>query len=70
MRAESWYSPFTFFFQEVKCGDFKAVIVEVSGQAHYTGTASFIVEDDDPLRDGFLLKWLIWLLRAFFKLLS
>lgn len=42
--------------REAKCGDFKAVIVEVAGQAHYTGTASFIVEDDDPLRDGFLLK--------------
>ncbi|XP_033260560.1 trans-3-hydroxy-L-proline dehydratase isoform X3 [Orcinus orca] len=44
------------FSFEVKCGDFKAVIVEVSGQAHYTGTANFTVEDDDPLRDGFLLK--------------
>ncbi|XP_003472411.1 trans-3-hydroxy-L-proline dehydratase [Cavia porcellus] len=42
--------------REAKCGDFKAVIVEVSGQAHYTGTASFTVEDDDPLKDGFLLK--------------
>ncbi|KAM7159123.1 trans-3-hydroxy-L-proline dehydratase isoform 2-T2 [Molossus nigricans] len=42
--------------QKEKCGDFNAVIVEVSGQAHYTGTASFIVEDGDPLRDGFLLK--------------
>lgn len=43
-------------FQEGKCGDFKAVIVEVAGQAHYTGTASLTVEEDDPLRDGFLLK--------------
>ncbi|XP_054549948.1 trans-3-hydroxy-L-proline dehydratase-like [Talpa occidentalis] len=42
--------------REAKCGDFKAVILEVSGQAHYTGTASFVVEDDDPLKDGFLLK--------------
>lgn len=42
--------------REAKCGDFNAVIVEVSGRAHYTGMASFIVEDDDPLRDGFLLK--------------
>ncbi|EPQ12590.1 Hypothetical protein D623_10027198 [Myotis brandtii] len=42
--------------REAKCGDFNAVIVEVSGQAHYTGTASFTIEDDDPLRDGFLLK--------------
>lgn len=42
--------------REAKCGDFKAVIVEVAGQAHYTGTANLTVEDDDPLRDGFLLK--------------
>ncbi|XP_066130288.1 trans-3-hydroxy-L-proline dehydratase isoform X2 [Saccopteryx bilineata] len=42
--------------REAKCGDFNAVIVEVSGQAHYTGTARFIVEDGDPLKDGFLLK--------------
>lgn len=42
--------------REAKCGDFKAVIVEVAGQAHYTGTANLTVEDGDPLRDGFLLK--------------
>nr|XP_004649287.1 trans-3-hydroxy-L-proline dehydratase [Jaculus jaculus] len=42
--------------KEAKCGDFKAVVVEVSGRAHYTGAASLTVEDDDPLRDGFLLK--------------
>ncbi|XP_043553720.1 trans-L-3-hydroxyproline dehydratase [Chiloscyllium plagiosum] len=42
--------------EETKCGDFKAVIVEVAGQAYYTGTASFYVEDDDDLKDGFLLR--------------
>ncbi|XP_069772968.1 trans-L-3-hydroxyproline dehydratase [Narcine bancroftii] len=42
--------------EETKCGDFKAVIVEISGQAHYTGTANFYVEDDDNLKDGFLLQ--------------
>ncbi|XP_019581380.2 trans-3-hydroxy-L-proline dehydratase isoform X1 [Rhinolophus sinicus] len=42
--------------REANCGDFHGVIVEVSGQSHYTGIASFIIEDDDPLRDGFLLK--------------
>ncbi|XP_071971894.1 trans-3-hydroxy-L-proline dehydratase [Engystomops pustulosus] len=42
--------------KETVCGDYKAVIVEVSGQAHYTGTASFTLESDDPLKDGFLLK--------------
>lgn len=56
MSAAFWYyAPFT-FFQEAKCGDLKSVIVEVSGQAHYTGAASLIVEDADPLKDGFLLK--------------
>ncbi|XP_078262729.1 trans-3-hydroxy-L-proline dehydratase isoform X2 [Rhinoraja longicauda] len=42
--------------EETKCGDFKAVVVEISGQAHYTGTANFCVEDDDDLKDGFLLR--------------
>ncbi|KAM4012971.1 trans-3-hydroxy-L-proline dehydratase [Anomaloglossus baeobatrachus] len=42
--------------KETVCGDHKAVIVEVSGQAHYTGAASFTLESDDPLKDGFLLK--------------
>uniref|UniRef100_UPI00398E470F trans-L-3-hydroxyproline dehydratase isoform X2 n=1 Tax=Pristiophorus japonicus TaxID=55135 RepID=UPI00398E470F len=42
--------------EETICGDYQAVIVEVSGQAHYTGTANFYVEDDDSLKDGFLLR--------------
>lgn len=42
--------------QETKCGDFKAVTVEVAGHAHYTGTASFVLENDDDLKNGFLLK--------------
>ncbi|XP_075699692.1 trans-3-hydroxy-L-proline dehydratase isoform X1 [Rhinoderma darwinii] len=42
--------------KETVCGDYKAVIVEVSGQAHYTGAATFTLESDDPLKDGFLLK--------------
>ncbi|KAM5274554.1 trans-3-hydroxy-L-proline dehydratase [Ctenodactylus gundi] len=42
--------------RKTNCGDLKAVVVEVSGQAHYTGVASFTVEDGDPLKDGFLLK--------------
>jgi trans-L-3-hydroxyproline dehydratase len=32
------------------------VTVEVGGRAHYTGTSSFTVEADDPLKDGFLLR--------------
>ena len=37
------------------CGRHDAVTVEVGGTAHYTGTASFTAEADDPMRDGFLL---------------
>ncbi|NWX08360.1 T3HPD dehydratase, partial [Caloenas nicobarica] len=39
-----------------KCGDYNAVVVEVSGEAFYTGTATFTVEEEDPLKHGFVLK--------------
>ncbi|XP_061098075.1 trans-L-3-hydroxyproline dehydratase [Conger conger] len=42
--------------QESRCGDFKAVVVEVAGHAHYTGTSSLVQESDDNLSCGFLLK--------------
>ncbi|XP_075048872.1 trans-3-hydroxy-L-proline dehydratase [Mixophyes fleayi] len=42
--------------KETVLGDYKAVIVEVCGQGYYTGTSSFILENEDPLKDGFLLK--------------
>jgi proline racemase len=41
---------------QTKAGDFDAVSVRVSGNAYYCGEAIFIVEDDDPLRCGFLLR--------------
>ena len=37
-------------------GAYDAVTVEVTGHAHYTGTARFTVEPDDLLAGGFLLK--------------
>jgi len=37
-------------------GSHDAVIVEVTGHAHYTGRARFTVEPDDLLAGGFLLK--------------
>ena len=37
-------------------GRFDAVTVEVGGRAHYTGTARFTLEADDPLAGGFLLR--------------
>ena len=33
-----------------------AVITEVAGRAHLTGFHQFVLEPDDPLRDGFLLR--------------
>ncbi|XP_071962703.1 trans-L-3-hydroxyproline dehydratase-like [Antedon mediterranea] len=40
--------------KQVKCNDFDAVVVEVSGQGHYTGEASFILEEGDIVGEGFL----------------
>lgn len=37
-------------------GDRQGVVVRVGGRAYYSGTAEFIVEADDPLRDGFDLS--------------
>lgn len=42
--------------QEAKFGDYNAVIVEVSGEAFYTGTATFTFEEEDPLKHGFFFK--------------
>lgn len=37
------------------CGGVPAVVVRVSGRAYHSGRAEFIVEQDDPLADGFAL---------------
>ena len=41
--------------EETRAGPYRAVTVEVSGQAHYHGEARFTLEPDDPLAEGFLL---------------
>ncbi|HEX2891322.1 proline racemase family protein [Vineibacter terrae] len=41
--------------RETTAGGRKAVIVEVAGEAHYTGENVFRLEDDDPLRWGFTI---------------
>ncbi|XP_023215257.1 trans-L-3-hydroxyproline dehydratase-like [Centruroides sculpturatus] len=42
--------------ETVKYGPYPAaVVVEVSGNAYYTGSHRFFYEDDDPLKDGFFL---------------
>ena len=42
--------------REASEGDMPAVVVRVSGRAHYSGRAEFVVEDDDPLGGGFLVR--------------
>jgi trans-L-3-hydroxyproline dehydratase len=37
-------------------GGHPAIIPEVSGTAHITGMNTFLIDPDDPLRDGFLLR--------------
>jgi trans-L-3-hydroxyproline dehydratase len=41
---------------ETRTGRHRAVIVEVAGEAHYTGESTFRFEDDDRLRWGFDLR--------------
>jgi trans-L-3-hydroxyproline dehydratase len=33
-----------------------AIIPEVSGTAHITGQHTFLIDPDDPLADGFILR--------------
>ncbi len=39
-----------------RCGPHEAVTARVSGRAFYSGKAEFIVEDDDSLAEGFLVR--------------
>jgi proline racemase/trans-L-3-hydroxyproline dehydratase len=40
---------------EEPVGNLRGVIPEITGRAFITGIQHFIVDPDDPLRDGFLL---------------
>lgn len=42
--------------EETTCGAFAAVVPEVEGTAHITGYHTFVVDPDDPLRAGFLVR--------------
>ena len=37
-------------------GNIPAVIPEVAGTAHITGMSTFLIDPDDPLHEGFLLR--------------
>ncbi len=42
--------------QEVDYGPHKAVVPKVAGSAHITGTHTFVIDPDDPMKNGFLLR--------------
>jgi proline racemase len=42
--------------EETKVGDFDAVIPEVSGRAFMTGFNQWVVEEEDPVAEGFFLR--------------
>ena len=41
---------------ETTCGPHTAITARVSGRAFYSGKAEFMVEDDDSLARGFLVR--------------
>jgi trans-L-3-hydroxyproline dehydratase len=41
---------------ETTVGEFPAVITEISGRGFITGYHTFVVDPDDPTRDGFLVR--------------
>ncbi len=41
---------------EVDYGPFKAVIPEVAGTAHITGAHTFMIDPNDPMKEGFILR--------------
>lgn len=43
-------------YKTVNFGPFEAVIPEVSGNAHIVGMNTFIIDPDDPMKDGFILR--------------
>lgn len=42
--------------KEVKYGQFEAVIPQVEGTAYIVGQNEFLIDPDDPLKDGFILR--------------
>lgn len=42
--------------EELEFGKFKAVIPQVSGSAYITGKQTFLIDPEDPFKDGFLLR--------------
>ena len=43
-------------FEECEFGGYEAIIPEVEGQAFITGRHQFLIDPNDPLKDGFILR--------------
>ena len=41
--------------EETSVGDFKAIVPEITATAFITGHHQFVLDPDDPLKDGFLI---------------
>jgi len=37
-------------------GSFSAIIPQVEGTAHITGMQTFVIDTDDPMKNGFTLR--------------
>ena len=44
---------------QTTCGDIPAVVVAVSGKAHYIGSSVFTLEEDDDQKGGFTIRWIL-----------
>ena len=42
--------------ERTRVGDYEAIVPEIAGSAWITGEHVFLIDDEDPLRDGFLLR--------------
>lgn len=42
--------------EESVVGGYRAVVPEVGGFSYYTGRSTFVIEDEDPFKDGFLVR--------------
>jgi proline racemase/trans-L-3-hydroxyproline dehydratase len=42
--------------RETKVGDYQAIVPEIAGSAYITGFQQLVIEDDDPLKESFLLS--------------
>ena len=42
--------------EETKVGEFDAIIPEITGSAYITGFNKLVIDDEDPVKYGFLLR--------------